>query len=41
MSRVVTAVQKITTEFNNAVSDKAKIVAITKTALNLEKQNGH
>jgi hypothetical protein len=40
MVRVVTAVQQIMTEFNGAVSDKHKIVAIT-TVLHLMKQNGH
>jgi methionine-rich copper-binding protein CopC len=41
MLRVVTAVQQIMTEFNGAVSEEDKIVAITKTVLNLMKQNGH
>jgi hypothetical protein len=41
MLRVVTVVQKIITEFNGAVSDWDKIVAITKIVLNLMKQNGH
>jgi hypothetical protein len=41
MVRVVTTVQQIMTEFNGAVSDKDKIEAITKIALNLIKQNGH
>jgi hypothetical protein len=31
----------IMTEFNAAVSDENKIVAITKIVLNLMKQNGH
>jgi hypothetical protein len=29
------------TEFNGAVSEKDKIVAITKILINLMKQNGH
>jgi hypothetical protein len=37
MLRVVTAVQQIMTEFNGAVSEEDKIVAITKIALNLKK----
>jgi predicted Zn-ribbon and HTH transcriptional regulator len=41
MLRVVTAVQQIMTEFNGAVSEEDKIVAITKTVLNLMKQDGH
>jgi hypothetical protein len=41
MVKVVTAVQQIMTEFNGAVSDKDKIVAITTILLNLIKQNGH
>jgi hypothetical protein len=41
MLRVVTAVQKIKTEFNGAVSEEDKIVAITKIVLNLINQNGH
>jgi hypothetical protein len=41
MVRVVTAVQQIMTEFNGAISDKDKIVAITTIVLNLIKQNGH
>jgi hypothetical protein len=40
MFSVVTAVQKIMTEFNGAVSDEDKIVAITKLVLNLMKKNG-
>jgi hypothetical protein len=39
--RVVTVVQQIMTEFNGAVSEENKIVAITKTVLNLMQQNGH
>jgi hypothetical protein len=39
--RVVSVAQQIMTEFNGAVSEEAKIVAITKTVLNLMKQNGH
>jgi hypothetical protein len=41
MLRVVTVVQQIMTEFNGAVSEEAKIVAITKIVLSLMKQNGH
>jgi hypothetical protein len=41
MLRVVTAVQQIMTEFNGAVSEEDKIVAITKIVLNLMKQDGH
>jgi hypothetical protein len=41
MLRVVTVVQKIMTEFNGAVSEEVKIVAITKIVLNLMTQNGH
>jgi hypothetical protein len=40
MLRVVTVVQQIITEFNGAVSEEAKIVAITKIVLSLMKQNG-
>jgi hypothetical protein len=39
--RIVTVVQQIMTEFNGAVSEEDKIVAITKTVLNLMKQNDH
>jgi hypothetical protein len=38
---VVTVVQQIITESNGAVSEVAKILAITKIVLNLMKQNGH
>jgi hypothetical protein len=41
MLRVVTVVQQIMTELNGAVSEEAKIVAITKIVLSLMKQNGH
>jgi hypothetical protein len=41
MLRVVTAVQQIMTEFNGAVSEEDKIVAITKIVLNLMKQDDH
>jgi hypothetical protein len=37
---LVTAVQKIMTEFNGAVSEEENIVAITKIVLNLMKQDG-
>jgi hypothetical protein len=39
--RVVTVVQQIMTEFNGAVSEEEKILAITKIVLNLMKHNGH
>jgi hypothetical protein len=38
---IVMIVQQIMTEFNGAVLEKAKIVAITKIVLNLMDQNGH
>jgi hypothetical protein len=41
MLRVVTVVQQIMTEFNGAVSEEDKIVAITKIVLNFKNQNGH
>jgi hypothetical protein len=41
MFRVITVVQRIMTEFNGAMSEEAKVVAITKTSLNPMKQNGH
>jgi hypothetical protein len=41
MLRTVTVVQQFITEFSGAVSEKEKIVAITKTLLNLMKQNDH
>jgi hypothetical protein len=41
MLRVDTAVQQIMTELSGAVSEEAKIVAITKIVLSLMKQNGH
>jgi hypothetical protein len=34
-------VQRIMTKFNGAMLEEAKIVAITKTVLNLMEQNGH
>jgi hypothetical protein len=37
---VVTAVQQIMTQSNGAVSEEAKILAITKIVLNLIEQNG-
>jgi hypothetical protein len=40
MLRLVTVVQQIMTEFNGALSDEDKIVAITKIVLNLLKPNG-
>jgi hypothetical protein len=39
--RVATVVQQIMTEFNGAVPEEAKTVAIRKTVLNLTKQNDH
>jgi hypothetical protein len=36
---MVTVVEQFTTEFNVAVSEEQKIVAITKIILNLMKQN--
>jgi hypothetical protein len=41
MLRVVMVILQIMTEFNGAMSEEAKIVAITKIILNLMKQNGH
>jgi hypothetical protein len=41
MLRVAILVQQIMTEFNGAVSQEIKIVVITKTVLNLMKQNGY
>jgi hypothetical protein len=41
MLRIVTVVQQFMTEFNSAVTDEEKTVAITKIALNLMKQNDH
>jgi hypothetical protein len=38
---VVTVVQQIMTEFNDAVLEEAKIVAITKIVLSLIEQNDH
>jgi hypothetical protein len=37
----VMVVQLTITEFNGAVLEEAKIVAITKIVLNLMEQNGH
>jgi hypothetical protein len=37
----VTAVQQIMTEFNGAVLEGAKVVAITRIVLNLMEKNGH
>jgi hypothetical protein len=39
--RVVTVVQQIMTEFRGAISEKDKIVAITKIVLNLLNQDSH
>jgi hypothetical protein len=41
MLRAITVVQQIMTEFNGAVSKQDKILAITKTVLDLMEQNGH
>jgi hypothetical protein len=41
MFRIAAVVQQIMTDFSGAVSEEAKIVAITKIVLNLMKQNGH
>jgi hypothetical protein len=41
MLRIVIVVQQFMTEFNGAVSEEEKIVAITKIVLNLMKQNDH
>jgi hypothetical protein len=41
MHRVVTVVQQIITDFNGAVSEEDKVVAITKIVLNLMKHKGH
>jgi hypothetical protein len=41
MLRTVTAVQQFMTEFDGAVSEEEKIVAITKSISNLMKQNDH
>jgi predicted lysophospholipase L1 biosynthesis ABC-type transport system permease subunit len=41
LDKMLKVVQQIMTEFNGAVLEGAKIVAITKTVLNLTEQNGH
>jgi hypothetical protein len=41
LKAAVTVVQQIMTEFNGAVLEKANIVTITKTVLNLMDQSGH
>jgi hypothetical protein len=41
MLKVVTVVQQIVTEVSGAMSEEAKIVAITKIVLKLMNQNGH
>jgi hypothetical protein len=41
MLRAVIVVQQIMTEFNGALSEEDKIVAITEIVLNLKKPNGH
>jgi hypothetical protein len=38
--KIATIVQQITTELNEAVSEKDKMMVITKLVLNLMKQNG-
>jgi hypothetical protein len=40
MVRVVSAVQQIMTELSGAVSEEAKILAITTIVFNLMKENG-
>jgi hypothetical protein len=40
MFRAVTVVQQITAEFKGAVSEEAKILAITRIVFNLMKENG-
>jgi hypothetical protein len=40
MLKIATVVQEIMTELNEAVSEKDKIIIITKMVLNLMKQNG-
>jgi phage terminase large subunit-like protein len=40
MFRALTVVQQIMTELEGAVSEEAKIFAITKTVINLIKKNG-
>jgi hypothetical protein len=40
MVRVVSAVQQIMTEVSGAVSEEAKILAITRIVFNLMKENG-
>jgi hypothetical protein len=41
LSVAVMVVQQIKADFNGAVLEEAKIVAITKIVLHLMKQNGH
>jgi hypothetical protein len=41
MLRIVAVEQQFMTEFNGAVSEEEKIVAITKIISNLMKQNDH
>jgi hypothetical protein len=41
MLRIVAAVQQLMREFNGAVSEEEKIVAITKIVSNLMKQSDH
>jgi hypothetical protein len=41
MLRIVAAVQQFMTDFNGAVSEEEKIVAITKIVTNHMKQNDH
>jgi hypothetical protein len=40
MFRIITAVQQIMTELNEAMSEEDKIVAITRIVINLMKQDG-
>jgi hypothetical protein len=41
MFRIVAAVQQFMTEFNGAVSEEEKIVAMSKIFSNIMKQNDH
>jgi hypothetical protein len=41
MLRIVAAMQQFMTEFNGAVPEEEKIVAITRIVSNLVKQNDH
>ena len=41
MLKVVAIEQQIMTEFNGAVTEEQKIVAITRIVLNFMRENGH